>query len=99
MCVCTFIEDSSHDVVLAASMLLVVVGSTVHASPSPLLAGHLSTSVNLWLGLVERRPSSMLCLLHALLAKLSPRSLTGIIFKDEPLFLAMFSMLCQLYDR
>jgi len=96
--VCVYVEDLSHDAVLAASMLLVVVGTTINTSPSH-PASDLSASVTRWLGWAEQRPSCMLCLLHALLAKLSPQILTRVVFQEEPLLLAMFSVLCQLCDR
>lgn len=93
-----FTEGLSHDPVMAAAMLLVVVERVFMTSPSFQL-DCLSSSVCRWLSLVEQKPFSKLCLHHAFLAKFPSEVLIEMKFKGEPFLLAVFSSLCDLFER
>ena len=97
VCHC-FIDDLSPDPTLAAAMLLVVIGKISMSFPSFLL-DEFSSSVVHWLALVEQKPFSTLCLYYAFLAKLPPQVLTDVKLDGESFLLAMFSCLCDLFDR
>lgn len=87
--------DFPHDVILAAAMLLVVLSNTLH-SDDP-IHGCLELMTH-WFSHTAVKPFPKLAMCYALLAKIPPAVLMGVVIRGGSLMLALFPVICDLFD-
>lgn len=87
-----------RDVILAAAMLSVVLSNIlVSGSGEPLVA--YTELVSSWFcRQPDLKPFSKLALCHAFLAKLPAPVLVGVALEGQALLLALFPVVCRLFD-
>ena len=78
-------------------MLLVVVSNILCSTTTDPLHEN-REFVNRWISHITLKPFPKLALCYALLAKLSTEVLRGVVIGGEPLLLALFPIVCDLFD-
>lgn len=87
--------DLPHDAIVSAAMLMVVVSNILNSASEASYAECISS----WLVKEGLMPFPKLAICHALLAKIPPSLLLAVsLGGEELLILALFPMLCQLFD-